>query len=61
MTEGQIVEVRLHGDQTWYQGTVINARKMWVEIEGFPDANGQIVDGGKRVMDESSIAEWREA
>lgn len=51
--DGQRVEVRLHGDEEWYPGTVIKARKQWVQLdpERYPD--------GEFVTDEGQIAEWR--
>lgn len=51
MENDQRVEVLLHGDDTWYTGTVIKARKQWVQLEGSP--------GGAFIADECSIKEWR--
>lgn len=52
MHEGQRVEVRLHGDDRWYTGTVLDRpRKMWVGLHNYP--------GGNRIADESNIVEWR--
>lgn len=46
MIDGSQVKFKLHTDPNWYFGTVINARKMWVErSDGF-------------VADEASISEW---
>jgi hypothetical protein len=46
MIDGQMVRFKLHCDQAWHMGIVINAQKMWVEcVDGF-------------IGDESSIAEW---
>lgn len=36
MVEGQRVKVRLHGDDRWYSGIVLDRpRKMWVELEDY--------------------------
>ena len=50
MRDGQRVRVKLHGDDEWFTGTVIKARKMWVELEDY---------GSKFIADESNIIEWR--
>lgn len=50
MQGGQIVQVKLHSDETWYTGTVIKARKMWVELSDY---------GRPMIADEGNIAEWR--
>jgi hypothetical protein len=54
MRDGQRVEVRLHGHEPpeWLAGTVIKARKQWVQM----DAPGS---GVPHVADENSISEWR--
>lgn len=50
MREGERVEVRLHGDDTWHVGTVLDRpRKMWVKL-----------DSGA-IADEGNIVEWRPA
>lgn len=46
------VEVRLHGDDRWYHGTVIKARKQWVQLSNYK---------GPMIADENNIAEWRSA
>lgn len=47
MIEGETVEVRLHGNDTWKIGIVLDRpRKMWVQLDGM-------------IADENSIAEWR--
>jgi hypothetical protein len=49
MQEGQRVEVRLHGDDDWHKGTVLDRpRKMWVKLDHPPE----------HIADENSIAEW---
>lgn len=49
--EGQHVEVRLHGDERWYAGVVLDRpRKMWVELADY---------GRPMIADEANIAEWR--
>lgn len=51
MIEGQKVKVRLHGDDRWYTGIVLDRpRKMWVELEDY---------GSPMIADENNIAEWR--
>lgn len=51
MREGQQVEVRLHGDERWYKGTVLSRpRKMWVALHDY---------GHGMIADENNIAEWR--
>lgn len=53
MTEGQRVEVRLHGDDEWYGGTVLDRpRKQWVQLDDYP---------GGLIADENNIAECRPA
>lgn len=32
-TEGDRVAVKLSGDRQWYMGSVINAKKMWVDMD----------------------------
>jgi hypothetical protein len=55
MKDGQRVQVRLYGDEDWYTGVVIKARKQWVQIENWPhDSRGFIAD-------ECNIVEWRPA
>lgn len=48
MIEGERVLVKLHGDDRWREGTVLDRpRKMWVELDdGF-------------IADENSIESWR--
>lgn len=51
MLEGQRVEVRLHGDDQWYHGIVLEKpRKMWVQLEDY---------GQPMIADENNIVEWR--
>lgn len=49
MHDGDRVEVKLAGDDSWYRGTVIKARKMWVELDDY---------GRPMIADESNIVEW---
>lgn len=56
MVNGARVEVRLHGDDDWYAGEVIKARKQWVQLDHYPFSKS-----GEFIADENSIAEWREA
>lgn len=51
MKDGQRVRVLLHGDYQWRNGTVIRARKEWVEL----DADDPIAP---MIADEGSIKEW---
>lgn len=46
MRDGERVRFREHSTTDWNEGTVIKARKMWVECD----------DG--YIADENSIAEW---
>lgn len=48
MTDGERVEVLLGGDDEWYAGTVIKARKMWVQL-----------DDDRAIADEGNIRQWR--
>ena len=51
MQEGQRVEVRLHGDDRWFKGIVLEKpRKMWVQLEDY---------GWPMIADETNIVEWR--
>lgn len=51
MQEGQLVEVRLHGDERWYKGTVMDRpRKLWVKLHDYDR---------DMIADESNIVEWR--
>lgn len=52
MKDGQRVSVRLAGDEAWYVGTVIKARKMWVKLDDY---------GREMIADESNIEQWRES
>lgn len=52
MINGERVEVLVHGDEEWYAGTVIRARKMWVSLDDYPWYSGFIAD-------ENSIKDWR--
>lgn len=56
MTNGMRVEVQLHGEESdeWHLGTVVKARKQWVEF----DAADPLAPF---IADESSIAAWRRA
>ncbi len=36
MENGDKVRVKLAGDETWYNGIVIKARKQWVELFDYP-------------------------
>ena len=53
MRNGRIVQVQLHGDNRWYPGKVIKAKKMWVDLYAshYP--------GGSFIADENSIKKWR--
>lgn len=50
MIDGQHVTVRLGGDDTWYHGIVIRARKREVDLHDY---------GHAFVADETNIVEWR--
>lgn len=50
MKDGERVEVKLSGDDEWYCGTVIKARKMWVELSNYHRP---------MIADENNIVEWR--
>lgn len=54
MIDGQIVEVRLAGDEgeVWHKGAVIKARKQWVEFDPADSL-------APFIADESNIVEWR--
>lgn len=53
MKQGQRVEVKLHGDDAWYPGEVIKAKKMWVQLDSGTHPAGEFI------ADECSISEWR--
>ncbi len=45
------IEVRLHGDDTWYNAVALDRpRKMWAKLLNY---------GKDFIADEGSIAEWR--
>lgn len=57
MHDGLRVAVRLHGDDRWFHGVVVRARKQWVELSDFVDSSGKAVPF---IADENNIAEWKE-
>lgn len=51
MKDGMIVKVRLAGDDLWHFGTVIKARKQWVEFNDDDEM-------APFIADESNIVDW---
>lgn len=56
MIDGERVEVQRCGDDEWYVGTVIKARKMWVEMDAYDAGRGP--EPG-HIAAEQDIWDWR--
>ncbi len=56
MKDNQKVRVQLAGDDAWYSGVVINARKEWVELSDYPHP---LAAPCPLIADESNIIDWR--
>ena len=56
MTEGADVLIRLGGEtgDVWHRGTVLVARKQWVQLSDDDELSPMIAD-------ECSIVEWKDA
>ena len=60
MEFGDLVLIKLHGDDRIYRGRVIRPRKMEVELPGYNHANNMNFDPCF-IADENSIERWERA